>query len=183
MTWSLTAKRLRLPLGFLLSFAYLALVRPTGASLGLGAGIALIGLAVRAWASGHIMKNDRLATSGPYAHTRNPLYFGSFLLAAGFAIAAHWSLLLLVIAFFVLIYGPTMERERANISGRFPDAYETYQQNVPAFVPRLTPWSDEGAGTTNEFSWGLYMKHGEWKALLGYLGAVAWLFLRASGRV
>ncbi len=183
MTWSLTAKRLRLPLGFLLSFAYLALARPSVVALVLGAAVALVGVLVRAWASGHIMKNDRLATSGPYAHTRNPLYFGSFLLAAGFAIAAHWSLLLLVIAFFVLIYGPTMEREKANIRGRFPGTYDAYEANVPAFVPRLSPWSPSTDSEPNPFSFDLYMKHGEWKALLGYLGAVAWLSLRATGKI
>ncbi|MFN8572532.1 MAG: isoprenylcysteine carboxylmethyltransferase family protein [Gemmatimonadaceae bacterium] len=183
MTWSLTAKRLRLPLGFLLSFAYLALARPSVVTLVLGAGVALVGVVIRAWASGHIMKNDRLATSGPYAHTRNPLYFGSFLLAAGFAIAAHWSLLLLVIAFFVLIYGPTMEREKANIRGRFPGAYDEYEANVPAFVPRVSPWTPTTGSEPNPFSVALYMKHGEWKALLGYLGAVSWLALRATGVV
>src|SRR5688500_18713590 len=124
MEYSLVAKKLRLPLGFLLAALYLAFVRPTYGSLLLGASIAFVGLGIRAWASGHIMKNDRLATSGPYAHTRNPLYLGSFLIAAGFAIAAHWSLLLLVIAFFVLVYAPTIERERANIRGRFPEAYD-----------------------------------------------------------
>jgi protein-S-isoprenylcysteine O-methyltransferase Ste14 len=183
VTWSLTAKRLRLPLGFLLSFAYLALATPSVASLALGGVIAFAGLVVRAWASGHIMKNDRLATSGPYAHTRNPLYFGSFLLAAGFAIAAHWSLLLLVIAFFVAIYGPTMEREKANIRGRFPGAYEEYEVNVPAFVPRLTPWSPAASGESDPFRFALYMKHGEWKALLGYFGALVWLAFRAAGTV
>jgi protein-S-isoprenylcysteine O-methyltransferase Ste14 len=177
MEYSLVAKKLRLPLGFLLAALYLAFVHPTLGSLLLGASIAFIGLGVRAWASGHIMKNDRLATSGPYAHTRNPLYLGSFLIAAGFAIAAHWSLLLLVIAFFVLVYGPTMERERANIRGRFPAAYDEYERNVPRFFPRLTPWTPASAETAR-FSPALYMKHGEWKASLGFVLAVAWLVLR-----
>jgi protein-S-isoprenylcysteine O-methyltransferase Ste14 len=177
MEYSLVAKKLRLPLGFLLAAMYLAFVRPTPGSLVLGASIALVGLGIRAWASGHIMKNDRLATSGPYAHTRNPLYFGSFLIAAGFAIAAHWSLLLLVIAFFVLVYAPTMERERGNIRGRFPAAYEEYERNVPQFFPRLTPWVPESTEATR-FSPALYMKHGEWKASLGFVLAVAWLVLR-----
>jgi protein-S-isoprenylcysteine O-methyltransferase Ste14 len=177
MEYSLLAKKLRLPLGFLLAALYLAFVRPTPGSLLLGAAIAFAGLGVRAWASGHIMKNDRLATSGPYAHTRNPLYFGSFLIAAGFAIAAHWSLLLLVIAFFVLVYAPTMQRERANIRGRFPEAYDAYEKNVPQFFPRLTPWSAQVSETTR-FSPALYMKHGEWKASLGFVLAVAWLVLR-----
>ncbi len=134
---------------------------------------------MRGWASGHISKNERLATGGPYAHTRNPLYFGSFLIAAGFAIAAHWGLLLLVVAFFVLIYAPTMERERANIAGRFPEAYEAYAANVPAFVPRPTAWrgplmTEEERGTGG-FSFDLYMKHGEWKAGLTYVLVMAWL--------
>jgi len=147
-----------------------------------GGAIALVGVLVRAWASGHISKNERLATGGPYAHTRNPLYFGSFLIAAGFAIAAHWGLLLPVVAFFVLIYGPTMDRERANISGRFPEAYEAYAANVPAFVPRPTAWRGaaprEAEDNTGGFSFDLYMKHGEWKAALTYILVMAWLIWR-----
>jgi protein-S-isoprenylcysteine O-methyltransferase Ste14 len=180
LSWSLTAKRLRLPLGFLFAISVLLLARPTPGSLLLGAPIAFVGLLVRAWASGHIRKNDRLATSGPYAHTRNPLYFGSFLLAAGFALAIHWSLLLLVIAFFVLIYAPTIEREKANIRSRFPEAYPSYEANVPSFVPRLTPWRGGREGGDHSFSWALYMKHGEWKALLGFVAALGWLAIRAT---
>lgn len=179
MTYSEVAKRLRLPLGFLFGTLYLVFARPSPLTLTVGGLIALAGVMVRAWASGHISKNERLAISGPYAHTRNPLYFGSFLIAAGFAIAAHWGLLLLVVAFFVLIYAPTMERERANISGRFPVEYETYSANVPAFVPRPTAWRGASVSTTDNGSGGfsveLYMKHGEWKAGLTYVLVMAWL--------
>jgi protein-S-isoprenylcysteine O-methyltransferase Ste14 len=178
LSYSLVAKRLRLPLGFVLAALYLVFARPTPGSLVTGAAVALAGILVRAWASGHIRKNERLAVTGPYAHTRNPLYFGSFLIAAGFAIAAHWSLLLLVIAFFVLVYAPTMERERANIRGRFPDAYAEYERNVPAFFPRPSPWPGGAAEERAPFSLALYMKHGEWKAALGYVLAVAWLVYR-----
>jgi len=179
LTYSEVAKRLRLPLGFVLGIAYLVLARPTPLTLAVGGVIALIGVLIRAWASGHISKNERLATTGPYAHTRNPLYFGSFLIAAGFAVAAHWALLLVVVAFFALVYAPTMQRERANIAGRFPEAYEAYEANVPAFVPRPTPWKathpDDGVG----FSLDLYMKHGEWKAGLTYILVMVWLTYRA----
>jgi len=181
LTYSEVAKRLRLPLGFLFGIAYLVFARPTPLTLAVGGAIALIGVVVRAWASGHISKNERLATSGPYAHTRNPLYFGSFLIAAGFAIAAHWGLLLLVVAFFVLIYAPTMERERANIAGRFPREYETYAANVPAFLPRPRAWRAaeiDLADETGGFSAGLYMKHGEWKAALTYALVMVWLVWR-----
>ena len=148
-------------------------------TLAVGGAVALVGVLVRAWASGHISKNRKLAVTGPYAHTRNPLYFGSFLIGAGFAIAAHWALLLLVIAFWALVYAPTMEREKANIRERFPDAYDRYSANVPAFVPRVTPWRDDdpdGGG----FDLGLYMKHGEWKAGITYVLVMAWLAFRVS---
>jgi protein-S-isoprenylcysteine O-methyltransferase Ste14 len=171
-------KHLRVPLGFLMAALYLAFARPTPVTLMIGVPIAVVGLMVRAWAAGHIMKNNRLATTGPYAHTRNPLYFGSFLIAAGFAIAAHWSLLLLVIAFFVAVYGPTMERERVNVSGRFPEAYAEWERNVPAFVPRPIPWRSEEPSDHEGFSFALYKRHGEWRAALGFLAALAWLIAR-----
>jgi protein-S-isoprenylcysteine O-methyltransferase Ste14 len=182
VSYSLLAKRLRLPLGFVFAALYLWLARPSPRALLVGGVIAMAGLAVRAWASGHIMKNDRLATTGPYAHTRNPLYFGSFLIACGFAVAAHWALLLVVVAFFGLIYGPTMAREKAAISARYPEAYAEWSRNVPAFLPRLTPWRGPGDAEQG-FSSALYMKHGEWKAALGYLGAMTWLTLRLRGMI
>jgi hypothetical protein len=183
VSYSALAKRLRLPLGFILAALYLAFARPTPRALIIGGFIAFAGVLVRAWASGHIMKNDRLATTGPYAHTRNPLYFGSFLISCGFAIAAHWTLLALVALFFVLIYTPTMAREKANILGRFPDSYPAFERNVPPFFPRLTPWGGTERGGGGSFSSALYMKHGEWKAALGYLGAMTWLILRSRGVV
>ena len=180
MTYSEAAKRLRLPLGFLLGIGYLAFARPTPLTLAVGGSLAFVGVLIRAWASGHISKNERLATTGPYAHTRNPLYFGSFLIAAGFAMASHWALLLLVLAFFVLIYAPTMERERANIAGRFPEEYAAYVANVPAFVPRPTPWKATHPEDEGGFSFDLYMKHGEWKAALTYALVMLWLIYRTA---
>ncbi len=179
MTYSEVAKKLRLPLGFVFGIAYLVWARPTPLTLAVGGAIAFVGVLVRAWASGHIVKNKVLAVTGPYAHTRNPLYFGSFLIGAGFAIAAHWGLLLVVIAFWALVYAPTMERERANIRERFPDAYDRYSANVPAFVPRVMPWKHEEADEGG-FSADLYMKHGEWKAGITYLLVMGWLAFRMT---
>lgn len=173
----LASRRVRLPLGFLLGGLYLVFARPTPGGLLLGGAIALAGVLVRAWAAGHIVKNDRLATTGPYAHTRNPLYFGSFLIAAGFAIAAHWSLLLLVIAFFALVYGPTIRDERAFVSGKFPEAYPEYERNVPAFFPRPVPWRGEERGESAPFSFALYLRHKEWQAALVFVVAIAYLVL------
>ena len=153
------------------------LLQHAGSGLITGGAIAFVGVVIRAWAAGHIMKDDRLATTGPYAHTRNPLYFGSFLIAAGFAIAVHWALLLPAIAFFVLVYAPNIERERRHISTRFGGQYDEYAANVPAFIPRGTPWRQENADP-GRFSWALYMRHQEWKAGLTYLLVLAWLAFR-----
>lgn len=177
MTYSEAAKRLRLPLGFALGIAYLLLARPGRGALVVGGVIAFCGVALRGWASGHIVKNEELATGGPYAHTRNPLYLGSFLIAIGFALAAHWLLLLVVGAFFLVIYYPTMRREVANVAARFPEPYARYAAHVPLFIPRLTPWGD---GTpARRFSRALYLRHGEWKAALTYVLAMIWLAYRS----
>ena len=176
MTAFVINRKVRLRIGFLFGVAYLVFARPTAGGLLLGLPVALAGLLIRGWAAGHIVKDARLTTSGPYAHTRNPLYFGSFLLAAGFAIAAHWSLLLVVIALFIFIYGPTIALERAEISSRFPADYPSYESNVPAFMPRLTPWSGQTSG--DSFSFSRYMRQREWQAGLAFVSATAWLIAR-----
>ena len=171
--WSI--QKLRVPLGFVVGGLYLFFARPNPLTLGVGAAIAFVCVLMRGWAAGHIVKNDRLATTGPYAHTRNPLYFGSFLIAAGFAIAAHWSMLLLVIVFFALVYGPTIRSEREFVRSRFPEAYDEYERNVPAFLPRPVPWRGGGGGdATVPFSFALYMRHREWQAGLVFVLVMLW---------
>lgn len=169
-------RKVRLRIGFLFGIAYLVFARPTAGGLLLGLPVALAGLLVRAWAAGHIIKNERLTMTGPYAHTRNPLYFGSFLIAAGFALAAHWSLLLIVIALFAFIYGPTIDQERVEIRARFPADYEQYEANVPAFAPRVTPW--RGQTDAESFSFRRYMRQREWQAGLAFAAVSAWLVAR-----
>jgi hypothetical protein len=86
------ATRWRVPLGFLLGVAYLVFCRPTVKLLIAGGAVAAAGVAIRAFAAGHLAKNQKLAMSGPYACTRNPLYLGSSLMGAGFALAGGWQL-------------------------------------------------------------------------------------------
>jgi protein-S-isoprenylcysteine O-methyltransferase Ste14 len=176
------AQRVRLPLGFLGAAAYIAFVRPTPTSLAIGVATAFLGLLIRAWAAGHIIKNNRLTTSGPYAFTRNPLYLGSSLLGVGFAMVAHWGLVALVVVFFALIYVPTMQRERDNLRARYGAEYDAYAAHVPLFVPRAIPYRpepkvEEPAG----YSPALYLQHREWQAALGFAGAAIWLLLRLRG--
>src|SRR6202008_2900053 len=61
-TW---IQRWRVPLGFLSAGLFVLLARPRPLTLAIGAGISILGLMFRAWAAGHIRKNDALAVSGP----------------------------------------------------------------------------------------------------------------------
>ncbi|MDQ3805874.1 MAG: isoprenylcysteine carboxylmethyltransferase family protein [Acidobacteriota bacterium] len=181
-TW---AQRWRVPLGFLCAAVFLLLARPSTWTLAAGGVIALLGLLLRAWASGHIRKNDRLAVSGPYAHTRNPLYLGSFILGLGFVVAAggSWWLLALLAgifaALFVGIYLPVMRVEAATLAELFGDEYARYAAAVPLFIPRLSPYrTAEGAGA--KFDASLYLRYREYRAALGLLLAWGVLALKAA---
>ena len=171
-------QRIRVPLGFVFGavFLWLAPKYATPETIAAGSAIALLGVLIRAWATGHIVKNTTLTTTGPYAHTRNPLYLGSFLLALGFALAAHWIAVLAVIGFWLLVYGPTITREREFLRGVYGAAYAEYEANVPAFLPRLSAWrGPAGADRSGGFSLALYLRHNEWQAGLGFLVVLGWL--------
>src|SRR5580698_6469162 len=165
--WSRAAKRIRVPLGFAFAVLYFWLARPTWKFLALGAVLIAPGLLIRALASGHVRKNEELATSGPYAYTRNPLYLGSLLIGVGFAVAARswWVGVVLVLMFFA-IYLPVIRAEEKFLRERFPE-FEEYARRVPRVIPRILASShDEG---TEGFSFDLYLKHREYNALLGVL--------------
>jgi protein-S-isoprenylcysteine O-methyltransferase Ste14 len=163
--WSKIARRIRVPLGFLFAVVYFWLARPTWLSIALGLIVVAPGLLVRALASGHVRKNEVLATSGPYAYTRNPLYLGSLLIGVGFVVAARswWVGAALVLMFFA-IYLPVIRDEEAFLRKKFPEFGE-YARQVPRMLPRLTAGSNESE--TSRFSLDLYLKHREWNALLG----------------
>src|SRR5271166_7113924 len=88
-SWSRIARRVRVPLGFAFAGFYLWRARPTWLSLLIGAAIALLGILLRAMASGHVEKNRVLTMTGPYAYVRNPLYLGSIIIGIGFAVAGR----------------------------------------------------------------------------------------------
>lgn len=163
LSWSRVARRIRVPLGFAFAALYLWRARPTWLWLAVGAGIAALGLVLRAVASGHVDKNEELASTGPYASVRNPLYLGSIIVAIGFAVAARDVVIaLLIVVLFVLIYVPTIRSEEEYLRNRFTE-YEAYARAVPRLVPRTLRF----AGMTQGFSRELYRKHREYNALIG----------------
>jgi protein-S-isoprenylcysteine O-methyltransferase Ste14 len=173
-TW---VQRWRVPLGFVIAPIFVLLAKPKPWTLAVGAAIGLAGLALRAWASGHLRKNDALATTGPYAYTRNPLYVGSFLIGVGFTVAAgRWELALLFAALFLGIYVPVMRVESETLEQLFGHKYRRYAQAVPLFVPRLTGY--EGVAKTG-FDVALYKRYREYQAAIGFALALAVLVAKA----
>jgi protein-S-isoprenylcysteine O-methyltransferase Ste14 len=143
-------------------------------SILIGNVLVISGLLIRAFASAHVQKNEVLATSGPYAHTRNPLYLGSLVLAAGFVIASrNWWVALIAIAIFFLIYFPVIRSEEQFLQSRFPEFTE-YARHVPRWFPRIRPYQSSATAC----SWHLYWKHREYNAALGSLFMVAALVIK-----
>src|ERR1044072_8179027 len=171
-TW---IQRWRVPLGFLCGALFIFFARPTPKALLIGASVSLLGLAIRAWAAGHIRKNAQLASSGPYAFTRNPLYLGSFLLGLGFTIAAGQLVLgLLFVALFLGIYLPVMRVEASTLAELFGNDYEVYKRSVPLFFSRLTPFRNSDSQAV-KFDSSLYFRYREYRAALGLV--IAWSLL------
>jgi len=165
--------RLRVTFGFILVAAFAWFSRPDVRSLAWGLPVSALGLALRAWATGHVEKNLRLAESGPYAYVRNPLYLGTLLVAAGFAIASRqWGLGALFGFVFLFIYLPAIELEEQHLRKLFPDFAE-YAERVPALWPTLRP-----IRTQEHFRWDLYVRNREYQALIGFLVGAVYLIAR-----
>jgi protein-S-isoprenylcysteine O-methyltransferase Ste14 len=160
--------------GYVVGILAVALARPTLRSVGVGLAVGLVGEAARLWASGHIQKTQALATGGPYAHTRNPLYVGSLLLAIGVGIAAASPWVLLAVLVYGAAFYPSLIQEEARfLQQKFGRTYDEWAADVPMFLPRPTP----GGPRSSRFSWDRVRRNREWRTLLALpaLAVVFWL--------
>jgi protein-S-isoprenylcysteine O-methyltransferase Ste14 len=172
--WARIARRIRVPLGFVFAAVYVWLATPTRISLIAGMLVLLPGLLLRGVASGYVQKNQQLTIGGPYAYTRNPLYLGSLLLGAGFAIAARsWWIAGLMLLMFAVIYVPVIGGEERFLRQTFPE-YEDYARHVPRLWPRFTAYGSE----QSEYSSARYWKHREYRASLGCLAVLTILVFK-----
>ncbi|MGH9735158.1 MAG: methyltransferase family protein [Candidatus Acidiferrales bacterium] len=175
--------RWRVRAGYIVAVAYWLLARPTYRSIIYGAAIAIAGLIIRGAASGNLRKDRELAISGPYAWTRNPLYFGSAFLAAGFIVAGHsWAAGALVAVYFGVFYYAVMRNEESDLRVRFGAAYEEYRARVPLFFPRIVSGlarvATLGGEARTNFSWTQYRRNREYQAVIGTIIGLGTLIVR-----
>ncbi len=165
--------RLRVRTGSLIAVAVLLLATPTWPSVLVGIFLSALGLVVRTWASGHLRKEKKLAVSGPYRYSRNPLYLGNFILGIGIAAGAYsWWVLAIAGLYFALFYPILILEEKKRMKELFPQEYEEYGKKVPLFFPSFRKRNDS---SPEKFSWLLYKQNKEYRALLGT--AAFWLLL------
>ena len=178
--WQRIARRVRVPLGFATALVFFVFARPTMRLLAWSVLPVVAGLALRGYAAGYVKKNAELTRTGPYAHTRNPLYLGSMLIAFGFAVAAgRWWLGVLLLGLFLAVYWPVILSEEAFLRGAFPE-FDAYAEAVPRLLPRLSAarfgrGAADGAG---RFSPERYRHHREYNAAMGALALYAALLVR-----
>ena len=143
-----------------------------------GALLVFLSAALRTWAAAYLrtdvvhdttQHSEALIADGPFRYTRNPLYLGSLVLAAGFAIAARsWWIIGGMLAIFIGIYLPVIRAEEAFLGQQFPE-FEAYASRVPRLFPRFSTLGNRGGA----FSWELYRKHREYNAIFGTIFMLA----------
>jgi protein-S-isoprenylcysteine O-methyltransferase Ste14 len=177
-SWGKIAQRLRVPVGTLLGVIFLVLMHPSVRSLWIGGIVTLAGAVTRVWAAGHIDKGRTLAQCGPYALTRNPLYFGSFLMALGILLAGQGYWLLIPFGlFFIVFYYPVMKAEEQELLQGHGEAFVAYSRAVPLFFPAFRP----SVGSSSRFLWSRVLRNREHRTLMGLVLAEAILILKLFG--
>lgn len=85
-----------------------------------------------------LVEGHKLATSGPYAYVRHPIYSGmlGMLLATGLAVS-HWAALVAGLIVFFVGTIIRIRREEKLLREAFGDEFENYARRVPAIVPGL----------------------------------------------
>lgn len=185
--WQKIARRVRVPLGFLAAVLYLFELwrhAPRASGIALSLILVLPGLWLRGYAAGYVKKNRELTQTGPYAYTRNPLYFGSILIAAGFAVALlSWPVAAMLAAMFFIVYVPVIASEERFLRSKFAD-FDEYCGRVPRLIPLLRPAKAADGKTevsSGKFSFDLYLRHREYNATIGAaLLYLSLLFLRPA---
>lgn len=162
--------------------------KPTPVSVAVGLVFIAAGQLLRLWAAGHLVKNKRLTTTGPYAYVKNPLYLGAITIVVGFCIVGMppWNLtpslrdprLLLYVLFlaaFFLYYMPRkIKIEGDRLRRIYGEEYTRYEQSVPDMIPRLTPYR---SGDTTRWSWARAVDNSEHGTIMSLGVGLALIFI------
>ena len=115
-----------------------------------------------------------MATAGPYAFVRHPLYLGGLLIGLGLTLAGgHWIWPTTFLLFYVRMYSATIGYEEAQLERLFGDAFRAYRARVPRLLPRLLP--GPGGSLEGGFTLARYIRNGEWNVLLGVAAGLGML--------
>lgn len=167
-------ERYRAFIGIISLFIVLFFAKPDAKSIAIGFFFIMLGTFFRAWASGFINKNSELATNGPYALSRNPLYFGNFILGVGIAIAANHLYCYIIVSLYYLIFFPAlMVMENNRMKQKFGQKYDSWSKGLNSFFPGIKKTSFRG------FNISYYMKNKEYKVIYFSLFIVIALIFKA----
>ena len=159
--------------GILGLIAILYLSEPAPQSVFIGFFFIIAGMFFRAWSSGYLNKDNELATQGPFALTRNPLYFGNFILGVGIAIAGNNICCYTIFLVYYLLFFPfLMVVEKKRMKKKFGERYEKWAKNSNSFFPKIKKIGKQG------FNISFYMKNREYKVLYFSLFVIAAFVLK-----
>ena len=167
---------------YAIGLAVLVFSRPTTAAFVAGVALVVLGAGLRTWGAGHLVKNDELTISGPYARVRHPLYVGTLLVGVGFGVivggALSLAILPVLMLWFFVSYFPRKERsESGRLTELYGEGFVAYRAGVPALLPALRPWrpSHRLAGLSDPtLPWSVerYSENNELGTLLALLAGV-----------
>jgi protein-S-isoprenylcysteine O-methyltransferase Ste14 len=165
--------RYRSFVGILCLIVLLYLAEPSPVSVAVGFFFIIAGMCFRAWASGYIDKGKELATNGPFSLTRNPLYFGNFVLGLGIAIAGNNEYSYAIFFGFYLLFFPfLMVLEHRRMKKKFGEAYEEYAEKLHSFFPQIKKIKK------GEYNISYYMRNREYRVLYFSLFVIAIMILK-----
>ena len=137
-------QRWRQYLGVAFLIVLVLLGKPVAILFYIGSLFVLLGIATRLWASGHVKKNKVLATTGPYAFVRHPLYVGNHLIAVGYCLAsALWWSIFAWAAIALIFYPNAIRDEDQRLAQRFPAEWNEWSSKTNALIPRLSRYPGE----------------------------------------
>lgn len=165
--------RYRSFVGILCLIGLLYLAEPSPTSVAVGFFFIIAGMFFRAWAAGYIHKDEILATNGPFSLTRNPLYFGNFILGLGIAISGNnLASYAIFFGFYLLFFPFLMALEHKRLKKRFGGEYDRYAKKSHSFFPKIRKIRK------GEFNISYYMKNKEYRVLYFSLFVIAVMIIK-----